>query len=98
MMKYLDIRELQPISVQTELSVLHLECDMLALHTHSVLTKGNNIMIEVPLKVAKCLFFFFFSPEMCYMRSSLGKRKPRCLFWKVYILQHSESTSLISLR
>lgn len=37
--------------------MLYLACDILTLHTHSVLTKGNNLMIKVPLNVAKCLFF-----------------------------------------
>lgn len=55
--------------------MLHLECDMLALHTHSVLTKGNNIMIEVPLKVAKCLFFFFFFPRNVLYEKLLGEEK-----------------------
>lgn len=55
-MKYLDIKELQ-LSVSRQNCVLYLECDILTLHTHSVLTNGSAFMIEVPLNVAKCLFF-----------------------------------------
>lgn len=83
------------ISTQTELSVLYLECDILTSHTHSVLTKGNNLMIEVPLNVAKCLFF-----RNVLYEKIIGEEKAflMYLFWKVYIPQHSEGTSLLALR
>lgn len=67
------------ISTQTELSVLYLLYNV----THCFVTKGNSIMIEVLLNVAKSLFF-----RNVFREKLIGKRKPywcTCLFWEIYI-------------
>lgn len=54
-------------------------------HWYSVLTEVNNIMIEMPLNVAKCLFF---RNVLCEKLTGEEKALLMCLFWKVYIPQH----------
>lgn len=45
------------IRIQTELSKCAILNVTYQYHTHSVPHKGENIMTEMPLNVAKCLFF-----------------------------------------